>query len=866
MPWSPRAIDAQRRVIEASGRDADREARRLGRGEPPQQQPVVDDEPAATVPLACRERPTRVHHAHRLDEAHLADVRRGPATRGRGPRAPRAGTGGRSPRPRAARRRRYADVAREEAAAVVVEDAVLVERVERRRVGSTRHPGDRGASASRTSRAAASQRSSTSTSSSVNATTGAARVRDAEVPRARRPDARRCARRARVDRRPRRPVASSRRRRRSPRTRVRSRRTRRAPRARQVREQLGAVLRRDDDGDVRPAGRAAQPRRVPPAHVATDSRGRPRLEEPRGERRRRVGRAVATPAAPSRSRSAGRGERAACAEASADVPHRVEDAVDAVGDDLGRPAGVGDEHGAARAHRLDHHLAERLGLDRGVHEHVGVGQHRTPRPRRSRVSSDAIVEPERVGERRERRGVVVLPEQRHADDRSASSPSPKASANASTARRWPFHGASLPDDREAQSARRWSDEAVGVDRRIERARHDAPVARRRPSRASRRCWRPPRVGSTRAARRTRRAAPRGSVRRLEPVADVPDARHAREACGRAAVEGGLERVRVHDVGPQPAQPPREAHDVASRVRARARRDAARARASRCIVRAGASSASTSTLAPAASRRPRKAALLAEDRVDAARRPEAADGAGDRELATREHGGVVEHDDARRALGRPRRARTRRRARPRPRAQPCARGRRAARVGGRASLAARARLDAPRRARARRRRGTACPPRRARAPRRGRRRRSPTTGVPHASDSSTTSPKPSSATDGTTVTSAARYHVDQRVVVDAPAEAARCPATPSEPRARRRSSRRGGPSPTIASTSFGPGVERRPGAEQHLEPHARHEPAHREHDATRGRRPRPARAPRSPGLKRSRSTPGATTSIDHGATP
>ena len=58
----------------------------------------------------------------------------------------------------------------------------------------------------------------------------------------------------------------------------------------------------------------------------------------------------------------------------------------------------------------------------------------------------------------------------------------------------------------------------------------------------------------------------GQVVRRNAVADVPHHRHAREASGEAAVERGLERVRVDQVGAEIAQPPAEAKDVRRELR------------------------------------------------------------------------------------------------------------------------------------------------------------------------------------------------------------------------------------------------------------------------------------------------------------
>ena len=183
-------------------------------------------------------------------------------------------------------RRAVGDVAGEEAAAVVVEDAVLVERVKRRGVGSARDARDVGIGVERRrgpSRASAID----STSSSVNATTARARRGDAEVP---------CARRAE-------PVGAD-----DAHAGVggRSHRRRRAVvddehldsgvpsvacgehRVERSCEQLGTVLRRDHDRDGghrrhgRPRSATAPRRRRPPAAPRASSHG---LQERRGERR-----------------------------------------------------------------------------------------------------------------------------------------------------------------------------------------------------------------------------------------------------------------------------------------------------------------------------------------------------------------------------------------------------------------------------------------------------------------------------------------------------------------------------------------------------------------------------------------------------
>ncbi len=86
-----------------------------------------------------------------------------------------------------------------------------------------------------------------------------------------------------------------------------------------------------------------------------------------------------------------------------------------VGHDLGGTAGVWDEHGAARAERLDDDLAEGLGLRRGVHEDVGVSEE--PRDVLDEPAElDARPDAEGVGERPEGRCVVVLAEERGTRD------------------------------------------------------------------------------------------------------------------------------------------------------------------------------------------------------------------------------------------------------------------------------------------------------------------------------------------------------------------------------------------------------------------------------------------------------------------
>src|SRR3954470_5358119 len=84
--------------------------------------------------------------------------------------------------------------------------------------------------------------------------------------------------------------------------------------------------------------------------------------------------------------------------------------------------------------------------------------------------------------------------------------------------------------------------------------------------------RPPRATSCRRPIGAVGGAPRNEVvknlmgrrRRVvgrQPVAYVPDGRHARDARGGAAVDAGLERVEVDEVRPVAAEPPGEPHGV-----------------------------------------------------------------------------------------------------------------------------------------------------------------------------------------------------------------------------------------------------------------------------------------------------------------
>ena len=114
------------------------------------------------------------------------------------------------------------------------------------------------------------------------------------------------------------------------------------------------------------------------------------------------------------------------------------------------------------------------------------------------------------------------------------------------ASRWPFHVGEPPEDHAAHGPAGTGRLARG-DRGVEGARHDA-AARDADRREGR--------GAVRHDRRRQHArggaheAARGSWQRRghEAVAHVPDARDAGEPRGEPAVEGGLERVRVHDVG------------------------------------------------------------------------------------------------------------------------------------------------------------------------------------------------------------------------------------------------------------------------------------------------------------------------------
>ena len=138
-------------------------------------------------------------------------------------------------------------------------------------------------------------------------------------------------------------------------------------------------------------------------------------------------------------------------------------------------------------------------------------------------------------------------------------------------------------------------------------------------------------------------------RAVDPVPHVPDTRDAREPRRDAAVEGGLQRVRVHDVGTQRAQAPGEPSDVAGGAGPapgahEAGRSTARCTFARLVelehLDRGAGGVEPGT----------KRTVLGEHRVHARPAVEAAfERPRDRELASGQHGGVVEHDDAKRRV-------------------------------------------------------------------------------------------------------------------------------------------------------------------------------------------------------------------------